>query len=83
MNLEELKELSLKDKSNSLTKVFENPQEVLDDIENEVELTKKIEPEPDTKIPVDDSNTEEVEVDLGFSLEKYIESGPIVKDVNN
>jgi sec-independent protein translocase protein TatB len=83
LNLEELKELSLKDKSNSLTKVFENPQEVLDDIENEVELTKKIEPEPDTKIPVDDSNTEEVEVDLGFSLEKYIESGPIVKDVNN
>ena len=82
--LKELKELSLKGQSNHLNDFFENSQEASNDIENEVELIKKIgsEPEKDMKIPVDSLKTEEVEVDLGFSLEKYIESGPIAKDTD-
>jgi|GEM_PF-328012 sec-independent protein translocase protein TatB len=82
--LKELKELSLKGQSNHLNDFFENSQEASNDIENEVELIKKIgsEPEKDMKMPVDSSKTEEVEVDLGFSLEKYIESGPIAKDTD-
>ena len=82
--LKELKELSLKGQSNHLNDFFENSQEASNDIENEVELIKKIgsEPEKDMKIPVNSLKTEEVEVDLGFSLEKYIESGPIAKDTD-
>jgi sec-independent protein translocase protein TatB len=82
--LKELKELSLKGQSNHLNDFFENSQEASNNIENEVELIKKIgsEPEKDMKIPVDSLKTEEVEVDLGFSLEKYIESGPIAKDTD-